>query len=312
MIAPLHGVYPVISTPFTANDSIDTAALAREVEWLIGYGVQGITVAMVSEILRLSALERCALTEELCALLPPGIGLIVSVGAESTKVAVELADHAQRVGATAVMAIPPLSVILDEEELLRYYFCIIEAAGVPLVVQDASGYVGQPLSISLQARLLRELGESCVYFKPEAQPIGQRVSELRDATEAQAKIFEGSGGLALADTYMRGVVGTMPGPEIPWAIVRLWQALERGDRDRAYAITCAMAPLKLLQSSLDSYIAIEKYLLVAQSVFSNARMRGPVGYRLDGETEAQVDRLLAGLRIAASIAKEELTMPSST
>jgi hypothetical protein len=52
---------------------------------------------------------------------------------------------------------------------------------VPLIVQDASGYVGRPLSIGLQARLHGELGDRAM-FKPEAPPIGPQLTRLLSAT----------------------------------------------------------------------------------------------------------------------------------
>ena len=69
-------------------------------------------------------------------------------------------------------------------------------------------------------------------FKPEAVPIGQNLSALRDATVGQAKIFEGSGGISLVDSYRRGIVGTMPGAEIIDAQIALWEALAKGDSSR--------------------------------------------------------------------------------
>jgi hypothetical protein len=46
-----------------------------------------------------------------------------------------------------------------------------------------------------------------------------------------------------------------------------------------------------MQTSLDAFLAVEKYLLVKQGVFKSARVRGPVGYALDDETRREVDRL---------------------
>ena len=40
---------------------------------------------------------------------------------------------------------------------------------------------------------------------------------------------------------------------------------------------------------LDGFLAIEKYLLVRQGIFTSARIRGPVAYQLDDVTRAQVD-----------------------
>jgi 4-hydroxy-tetrahydrodipicolinate synthase len=59
----LAGVFPVISTPFTATDEIDTEVLRHEVDWLIDSEVDGLTIAMVSEVLRLSESERRTLAE---------------------------------------------------------------------------------------------------------------------------------------------------------------------------------------------------------------------------------------------------------
>jgi 4-hydroxy-tetrahydrodipicolinate synthase len=67
--------------------------------------------------------------------------------------------HAQRVGADAVMAIPPVSVILGEAELAGYYRRI-PTINIPVIVQDASGYVGRPMSIAMQARCSTSLARN--------------------------------------------------------------------------------------------------------------------------------------------------------
>ena len=127
-------------------------------------------------------------------------------------------------------------------------------------------------------------------FKPEAYPIGPRLTALREATGARARVFEGSGGIALLDSYRRGVVGTMPGSDLVEPLVALWNALEAGDWDRATDISEPLTALVMLQESLDSFIAVEKHILVRKGVFSNEVIRGPVGFVLDAETRAEVDR----------------------
>ena len=195
------------------------------------------------------------------------------------------------------MAIPPISVGVPDRELSAYYEALLAAIEIPVVVQDASGYVGRPMSIQMQADLLDTHGER-VLFKPEAVPIGPRLSELRDATGGRARVFEGSGGIALVDNFRRGIVGTMPAADTPWALVALWRALEAGDETRIEAIADPLARLVSLMDSLDAFVAIEKHLLVAQGVIPSARRRGPLGYEPDPETLAEVDRLVGRLREA--------------
>jgi 4-hydroxy-tetrahydrodipicolinate synthase len=195
------------------------------------------------------------------------------------------------------MAIPPLATALEEDQQAAYYGAIVEAVDVPVVVQDASGYVGQPLSIALQARLHAEYGPR-VMFKPEAAPIAPRVSALRDATGGGAAVLEGTGGLALVDSHRRGIVGTMPGTDVCWALVALWAALEAGDQERVATVSGPLVGLIALQHSLDAFLAVEKHLLRRQGVFGNEVVRGPVGYRMDDETRADVDRLFTLLHHA--------------
>ncbi len=299
MTTHIAGVFPVFQTPFDESYAVDAGVLRAEIDWMHGHGVDGIVLAMVSEVLRFSTDERREYAALTCALGLPHGPVIVSVGAESTAVAIGLARHAESVGASAVMAIPPISVAVAEDELSVYYRSLIEAIDIPVVVQDASGYVGQPMSITMQARLLADYPDR-VLFKPEAVPIGPRLSELRDATGGRARVFEGSGGISLVDSHRRGIAGTMPGAEVCWAIVALWQALEAGDQQRIDAINGPLSSLVSLQTSLDSFIAVEKHLLVRQGVFTSTRVRGPVGFRLDPETTTEVDRLFDLLRDAVA------------
>lgn len=287
--SPLAGVWPVFQTPYHDDESIDFATLQREIGWLFERGADGVVMAMVSEVLRLSSKERCQLAEAACHFAPPGRA-IVSVGAESTRLAEEYARHAEGCGAAALMAAPPISVAAGENELAGYFSRIFQAVRIPVIVQDASGYVGRPIPMSLYLRLLDEHGDR-VYFKPEATPIGPRLSALRDATGGRARVFEGTGGLSLVDSFRRGIVGTIPGADLIDGVVALWHALKANDQCRIDRISLPLVSLVSLQSSLDAFLAIEKHLLLRQGVFRNTVVRGPVGYKLDDETRREVDRL---------------------
>ncbi|MCC9605541.1 dihydrodipicolinate synthase family protein [Blastopirellula sp. JC732] len=287
----LSGVLPVFQTPYLENGEIDYATLKREIDWLLECGSDGVVMAMVSEVLRLTTAESRQLSLRVCEIVDGRGAVVISVGGESNKIAIENAQHAESVGATAVMAIPPVSIGAMEVELVAYYEAIVNAISLPVVVQDASGYVGKPMSIDMQADLLHRFGAERIFFKPEATPIGPRLSALRDATDGQARIFEGTGGIALVDSYRRGIVGTMPGADLIRGIVALYQALQAGNERRVYELSLPISAIVAAQHSLDAFLAIEKYLLVKQGIFQNTIVRGPRAYRLDRETVAEIDRL---------------------
>lgn len=291
----LSGVLPVVQLPYHDDETIDWQTLRREVDFVFQNGAHGIVAAMVTEVLRLTDAERDELTVRLVEFAGGRGPVVASVGAESSWQAARHARATEQAGAAALMAIPPTNTRASASEVISYYERILAATSVPLVVQDASGYVGTPLPIAAQVGLFRRHPER-VMFKPEAQPLGQNLSLLREATEGKAAIFEGSGGIALLDSHRRGLAGTMPGAEIVWAIRAEWDALEAGDLVRATALQGLIAPLVSLQYGLDGFLSIEKLLLHRQGIFPNRLVRGPVGFKLDAATENEVLRLFAALR----------------
>lgn len=295
MSKPIQGVLPIAHTPFTTDDAIDYASLERQLDWAFQIGADGVCTGMVSELLRLTHGERLELTRELVAMTADRGVVVMSVGAESIKQALIFAQAAADSDCDAVMAVPPISCGLPGEEVLHYYASIADAIDIPVIVQDASGYVGKSIPLDVQVELLQRYGPEKILFKPEASPIGPLLSELRDRTGGKARVYEGSGGILLIDSYRRGIAGTMPGMEFLDAIVPLWRALGRGDDATAYAIyfpVCALVALQL-QAGLDGFLAIEKYVLHRRGLFATDCRRRPNSWSLDRETQAEVDRLLA-------------------
>jgi len=285
----LKGVFNVVSIPLNNEDQIDQSVLKKEIDWLIKCGSDGLVLAMVSEVLRFSAQERRVMWQKTLEYLQGRKPLVVSVGAESSAIAVELAKQAAFDGAAAVMATPPSAFKPTASEVKKYYQSIIEAVDIPTIVQDASNYLGEPIQLETYVELIDKYGENRVQFKPEAKPVAQRLDQLNKLSSNRAKVFEGQGGVDLLQTHPLGVKGSMPGAEIPWAIIELWRSLEQGNLDKAKQIHQPVARLVALQTSLDAYIAVEKYLLVKQGVFINTNQRGPVGFKLDKQTTESIE-----------------------
>ena len=296
----LTGVFNVLQTPLAETDEIDEFVFAREIEWLLECGIDGAVLAMVSEVLRFSAEDRRKQWQLVLKLIDGRIPVVASVGAESTYIATSLAKWAEIDGAAAVMATPPSAFATLSNEIKDYYVAIIESVKIPVIVQDASNYLGQPLDISLYVDLIDKYGAERVQFKPEAKPVKERLEMLRDASGGRALVFEGQGGVDLLDTYPIGIVGTMPGAEVPWALVALFKALKEDNWDRARSIHTPLAKLISYQTTLDAYVAVEKYLLVKQGIFTSARQRGPVGFILTKEAKIEIDAAFDDLKNAVS------------
>ena len=289
----LHGVLAIAHTPFTDHDEIDAAALKRSVDWAFSAGADGLGTGMVSETLKLTSDERLSLAKILVEFTAGRGPVFAAVGAESTKQSLGFAVAAEAAGCDAVMAVPPLTSRLNEAHLVEHFRALADGIGIPVIVQDASGYVGQAIPLGVYVKLLERYGPDKILFKPEAAPNGPNISALRDATDDRTRIFEGSGGVFLIDSYRRGIAGTMPGMDLLDGIVAVWKALARGDEEAAYRVyfpICAIVSLQL-QAGLDGFLAVEKHLMVKRGLFPSARRRKPYGWELDGETADEVDRL---------------------
>ena len=117
------------------------------------------------------------------------------------------------------------------------------------------------------------------------------MAALQEIAAGKAKVYEGQSGLDLLDTHPLGLIGTMPGAEICWAIVALWDALEAKNLVRANAIHACVAKLVAFQPTIDAYVAVEKYLLVKQGIFTSSRQRGPVSMSLSDQAKSEIDQV---------------------
>ena len=296
MTNQIKGILPVVHMPYNPDESIDLTALQREVDYLFETGGHGLCLALVSDLLRLTPAERTSLPAQLVEWAGGRGPVIINVGAESTLQASHYARAAADAGAAALMAIPPLTQAMPESQLRAYFESILDAVDIPLMVQDASSYVGAPMSLEFQASLFDDHGDR-ILFKPEATPLGPCLSGLRDLTAGKARLFEGSGGVLLIDSFRRGIAGTIPGVELLHGIVPLWHALHAGENSRAYALHAPISAIAMLQlqGGLDGFIAIERQIMHRRGLFPSTTNRSPFSFTLDSETAAEVDRILDNL-----------------
>lgn len=299
MSAPVAGVLPVVHAAYRPDGELDEAAIRRVAAWALDAGADGLVMALASDLLRLRADERVRLGRWLVE-AARGRPVVLSVGSESAAQAVWYAREAVAAGATALMAIPPVASAAPEAALEGYFGAILEATPLPLVVQDASGYLGRPLSPAFLTGLARRHGPDRIWFKPEGDRVGDVIEALREATGGRARIFEGSGGAELRAHVPRGIAGTMPGCDFVDGIVALWRALRRGDAAVAGRIGPAVEALAVLEgrAGLDGYLGLERHLLVRRGLIPSDRPRPPVAWEPDAESRAQADRLWQTLQEA--------------
>src|SRR5215212_6279676 len=189
----VHGILPVLATPYDAGGEIVEAEVRALVRWLIDQGAHGLAaVGEASESSRMTREERLRLAEVVVEEAAGRVPVIVGVSAPNARESAILAEHAASLGAAAVFLMPTPGASYDET--LAGFRRVADAAGVPLMLQD----LHSPLSVEAIARLVRD--EPRVrYVKEEIQPPGVatlKMREIRAAAGDGVLLVGGRGGQA--------------------------------------------------------------------------------------------------------------------
>ena len=289
-IKAIEGVLPVVILPYNSDYSIDEEDLRRQIDHVLSTGCDGMVMGQVSEVSRLTTSERFTIAELMADQIGDRGVSIMSTGGESVAQALEFSHQAEAAGSDALLLMHPTIPALNDDEMYRYFATVIEQVNIPVLVHHAKSLARKPLSIEVQARLLRAFGADKVQFKPEANPTSPRVSALMEATDGKARIFDGDGGMMLVDTYRRGLAGIIPATEIAEITHALWHALKVGDTARARQIGYPLTYLMChMMNSFDCYLQISKHLLQRRDLIHRTLSRPPLDYTVDPATFAEVE-----------------------
>jgi 4-hydroxy-tetrahydrodipicolinate synthase len=289
MLPKLHGVVPILVTPFDDDGGIDEESLANLVEFNIAGGVHGLGVALGSEIFKLNEAERAQVTRAAVAATAGRVPMVINTGAAGTDLAVFYSRNAEAAGADALMVIPPSFMPAGPDEILAYYQAIDRAVGIPIVLQDVPQ---APIPPGLALRIA-ETCPNVKYIKVETLPVPGKVAAMAAAAGERLTIFGGAGGGYFIEEMRRGSLGTMPFCSQPAEFVAIWDAMRRGDEAEARRIFDAgvAAVLRLGAQGGDIFYALHKQLLMRMGVIRTAHVRGPTT-PIDPVTAEEIARMI--------------------
>jgi len=245
-LAPYTGIYPIAPTPFTATGDVDVEGQRRVLDCMIDQGVDGICVlANYSEQFLLTDDERAMLVDLCLAHVAGRVPVIVTCSHFSTRIAAARARSAASAGAAMLMMMPPYhgtGLRADEAGIIAHFAQVAEAAGIPIMVQDAP-LSGVSLSVALLVRLAREI-PSVSYFKIEVPGAAAKLRGLIEAGgDAIAGPFDGEESITLMADLDAGATGTMPSALLPDLIKPVLEFHRAGKRKEAAASYARILPL---------------------------------------------------------------------
>src|SRR6201991_4114902 len=148
-----RGSFTALVTPFK-NGSLDEAAFRGLVNWQIEEGTHGLVpVGTTGESPTVSHDEHKHLVEWCVEESKGRVPVIAGAGSNSTKEAIELAQHAEKVGAAAVLVVTPYYNKPTQEGLYQHYKAINDAIGIPIIIYNIPGRSIVDMSVDTMTRL---------------------------------------------------------------------------------------------------------------------------------------------------------------
>ena len=146
----LKGIFPALMTAFKDDEarSLDCEKIIRHCRYLADNGVNGLYVGGSSgEMVLQSTAERKALLEAVMeAVEGRNMTVIAHVGSMSTADTLDLARHAESVGAHALSSVTPLYYKYSVREVMHYYERIAGETALPVIIYNIPALTGMTLN----------------------------------------------------------------------------------------------------------------------------------------------------------------------
>jgi len=288
------GLMPAMVTPFDERGEIDFTATKSLVERFIEAGVDGISpLGSTGEAAHLTGDERKHFAEEVTRIVAGRVPLLIGVGAVGTRETVELARHAEGVGADGLLVVSPFYWNVGEEALFKHFVTVAGSVNIPILIYNLPLLTGIELSPPLVARVARECSNvtGLKDTVTEYSHIWNVLHEVK-TVKSEFSVLAGFEDLILP-SMLAGGDGSICGLAnvAPELFVSLVRAVQNGDLDEAAQLHRQVLSLMTLGSLSDTPLGAIKLAMNVLGVHISPNVRGPA-LPAPAETRGKVEDVL--------------------
>lgn len=221
-----EGVYPAVTTKFTADDHLDHEMFAKNIEAQLNAGVDGIILGgTLGEASSLMEDEKDELVRYTAELAKGKVPVVMNIAEQTTKGAIQAAQKAKANGANGLMMLPPMRYKADDLETVTYFKAVANSTDLPIMIYN------NPVDYKIEVTL--DMFESLMECE-NIQAVKESTRDISNTTRMRNrfgdrfKILSGVDTLALeslvmgADGWVAGLVCAFPAETV--AIYRLHKA----------------------------------------------------------------------------------------
>lgn len=281
------GVFPAVTTKFTADDRLDHAEMERCFGLQMEAGCDGIIVAgslgegpMLSHDEKIDVLK----TARKVAGRKP---VLLTVNEPGTREGAAMARRAAREGADGLMIVPSPIYHTNPQETVATLKAMAAAGGLPVMIY--SNRVAYRVDVTVE--VMEELASDPLFVAvKESSDDIRRSTEIINRFGDRFDLFTGVDNLAF-EALSVGAIGWVAGlvTAFPKETVAIYQLMKQGRRDEALAIYRWFRPL--LDLDVSTYLVQNIKLAEALAIDTNERVRMP-RQPLQGERRAAAEKIV--------------------
>lgn len=237
-----RGVYTAIVTPFKKDESVDYEALKKIIEFQIESGVDGIVpCGTTGESPTLSTEEHEKVIEETIKIVAGRVKVIAGTGSNSTREAIEMSVHAEKVGADALLIVNPYYNKPTQEGLYRHFKAIAASVKIPIILYNIKGRTGVNVETPTLMRIIKDC-KNIISVKEASGDLEQMKDVIRQAPP-YFSVLSGDDGITL-ELIKHGGDGiiSVAGNVIPKQMVEMVGYALNGDLKKAEELDKKLQP----------------------------------------------------------------------
>lgn len=253
-----EGVFPAVTTKFTANDDLDIPMFEKNIRAQIDAGINGIVLGgTLGEASVLTTAEKERLVKfsiEKCGEIP----VVLNIAEGSTKEALKQIKYAKEWGVSGLMLLPPMRYKSDHRETVTYFTTLANSTDLPIMLYNNP--VDYKIEITLD--MFDELQEcrNITAVKESTRDV-TNVTRMINRFGERFKILCGVDTLAMEELCL-GAHGWIAGLvcAFPKETVAIYRLVKAGRTDEAIKIYRWFMPLL----ELDIHPKLVQYIKLAE------------------------------------------------
>jgi 1-pyrroline-4-hydroxy-2-carboxylate deaminase len=279
-----NGVFPALTTKFTADDDLDLVLFNKNLEAQLEAGVNGIILGgTLGEASVLSMDEKERLVKNSLHKVQGKVPVVLNIAEGATKEALKQAQLAKEWGVQGLMLLPPMRYKSDHAETVTYFKTIAGSTDLPVMIYN------NPVDYKIEVTLnmFEELTD-----EPNIQSVKESTRDVTNVTRminrfgTRFKILCGVDTLAMeelclgADGWVAGLVDAFPKET-----VAIYKLVKAGRISEALVIYRWFMPLL----ELDIHPKLVQYIKLAEAeVGMGSENVRPPRLPLEGEERKEI------------------------